>query len=128
MNPAWKKPASCRIILWIRTTSASDRVIITRLDCTLAHIWWCILQRKAGLNTMIAVKSDLPTQLVGSCGIRYDELFRDAGDAMLLVDSVVLECNQAALKLFRATRDQIASRPLEDLHPQQQSDGRNSSP
>ena len=72
---------------------------------------------------MIAVKSDLPTQLVGSCGIRYDELFRDAGDAMLLVDSVVLDCNQVALKLFRATLDQIAGRPLEDLYPQQQTKG-----
>jgi PAS domain S-box-containing protein len=76
---------------------------------------------------MIAVKSDSPTQPVGSRGIRYDELFRDAGDAMLLVDSVVLDCNPAALKLFRATRDQIAGRSLDDLYPQQQTDGRNSS-
>jgi light-regulated signal transduction histidine kinase (bacteriophytochrome) len=59
---------------------------------------------------------------VGSHEISYVELFRDAGEAMLLAGPVVLDCNRAALRLFRATRDQIVGRPLHDLYSQQQTD------
>jgi signal transduction histidine kinase len=69
---------------------------------------------------MAAANSGLSAQFIGSRGIRYDEVFRDAGEAMLLVDRVVLDCNPAALKLFRADRDQIVGRSFQDLHLQRE--------
>jgi light-regulated signal transduction histidine kinase (bacteriophytochrome) len=72
---------------------------------------------------MVAASSDFPAQLVGSHEISYAELFRDAGEAMLVTGSVVLDCNRAALRLFRATRDQIVGRPLHDLYSQQRREG-----
>jgi signal transduction histidine kinase len=71
---------------------------------------------------MVAASSDIPAQLVGSYEINYADLFRDAGEAMLLAGPVVLDCNPAALNLFRATRDQIVGRPLHALSSQQQTD------
>lgn len=68
---------------------------------------------------MLAASSDLPSQFVGSCGIPWADLFRDAGVAVLLLNPVVQDCNPAALKLFRATRDQILGRSLQDLSLQQ---------
>jgi signal transduction histidine kinase len=71
---------------------------------------------------MCAASSDIPAHLVGSYEISYAELFRDAGEAMLVADPVVLDCNRAALRLFRATRDQIVGRPLHDLYSRQEAD------
>jgi signal transduction histidine kinase len=71
---------------------------------------------------MAVASSDIPAQLVGSHEINYAEVFSDAGEAMLLAGPVVLDCNRAAMKLFRATRDQIVGRPLQDLYSRQQTD------
>jgi signal transduction histidine kinase len=75
---------------------------------------------------MVAANSGFPAPFTDR-GDRYAELFRDAGEAMLLVDRVVLDCNPAALKLFRVTRDQIAGHALQNLYPQRQRDGQDSS-
>lgn len=75
---------------------------------------------------MVAANSDISDQFTGAHEVNYAELFRDAGEAMLLADPVVVDCNRAALRLFRATRDQIVGRPLHDLYSQQRADKDNS--
>jgi signal transduction histidine kinase len=51
------------------------------------------------------------------------KVFQDAGDAMLLVDRVVLDCNRSALSLFHARKAQLVGRSLQELYPPQQKDG-----
>ncbi len=61
---------------------------------------------------------------------RYRALFEAARDAILIIDSVTgcfVNCNQPALKLFSATRDQvIGQRPHGTLSPPLQPDGSDS--
>src|ERR1035438_2129231 len=52
----------------------------------------------------------------GLCEDLWRHVFRDAGDAMLLVDDVIVNCNQAAMKLLRANREQLVGRELQDLY------------
>jgi diguanylate cyclase (GGDEF)-like protein/PAS domain S-box-containing protein len=58
----------------------------------------------------------------------FRKLFEDSSDAILLIDGtgVFVECNQAALKLLKMTREQFLLSPLSSISPEFQPDGRRS--
>jgi len=60
---------------------------------------------------------------------RYQALFDSASDAIVLagVDGNFIECNPAALKIFRCTHQQIIENSIESLSPEYQPDGKLSS-
>ena len=58
----------------------------------------------------------------------FKKLFEQSSDAILLIDStgVFVECNQAALKLLKMTREQFLLLPPSRISPEFQPDGRSS--
>jgi signal transduction histidine kinase len=69
-------------------------------------------------NTPADGTADFPPHTPGLPADRYAEIFRDAGDAMLVMEkTVILDCNRAALNMFRTGRSQLVGRALTDLYP-----------
>lgn len=58
---------------------------------------------------------------------RYRKLFQTSADGMFLMTDVVIECNDAACKIFNCEKDQIINRSPMELSPEYQEDGRKSS-
>ncbi len=55
---------------------------------------------------------------------RFRKLFAKSHDAnLLLIDGVLVDCNEASLEMFRATRDQLIGKSPADFSPDQQPDG-----
>ncbi len=67
-----------------------------------------------------------PADPVSSRANRYSDLFQSAGEAMLVIGDVLLDCNDRALELFRATPGQFLGQPPDNFFPPTQPDGRDS--
>jgi PAS domain S-box-containing protein len=54
----------------------------------------------------------------------YRSLFESSEDGILLMsDGVIIDCNQAILRIFKCTRDYVIGHPISDISPIYQPDG-----
>ena len=85
-----------------------------------------------GTKKSVASLIDISTlkqaeQSIRESEARYHTLFEAAHDGIFMIkDSLLVDCNQRMLEIFRCTREQILGRPPYSFSPELQPDGRDS--
>ena len=107
---------------WLHTRATGENFpadITLRLISLQGHeVIYCILRD-------ISERKRAEAALLES-EVTFRKLFEGSSDAILLIDrtGVFVECNQAALDLLKMTREQFLFRPMDQISPELQPDGR----